>query len=361
MKYALFISLICTSIFVNCQFFNDSSEESTVSSEIVPVFGAPSSFADLVEQIQPSVVYISSTQEIQTRRIHRDYWGRQYGVPETRRSQSLGSGFIIDQEGLILTNSHVIADASEISVTLFEEDRSFRASIVGTDPATDLALIRIDADRQLTPLAFGNSDQIRVGDWTIAVGNPFGLASTVTVGILSATGRRDVPVSGQLRYVDFLQTDASINPGNSGGPLLNMNGEVIGINTAINPEGQGIGFAIPANMAQTVVEQLLENGAVSRSWLGIFIGEVSPELARRSGFENPIGALITGVVRGGPAEIAGIFPGDIILNFNNQEISNSADLPWIASTAGVGSTVTVRIARGTERRSVQITLGELPE
>ena len=324
---------------------------------VVPVPGAPSTFAELVQQVQPGVVYIYTSQVTRVRA--RNYWSP-YGVPETRQSQSLGSGFLIDEDGYIMTNSHVIEGASEIQVVL-HDGTEYPATLVGVDPATDLAVIRIEPTAPITALPFGNSDDVRVGDWVIAVGNPFGLSSTVTAGILSARGRRDVPLGGAIRYVDFLQTDASINPGNSGGPLLNMQGEVIGINTAINPEGQGIGFAIPVNMASTILPQLRENGTVSRSWLGIRIAEVDPDIAGAAGMPEPSGALVTQVVRGGPAEIAGLRPGDIILSFDGTAIEENDDLPWIASTAGVGARVDLEIARGASRDTVTVVMGAMPE
>lgn len=329
---------------------------------VVPVPGAPVSFAELVEQVRPGVVNIFTEQRRPTGRmiVQGMHYGRPYGVPEERMERSLGSGFIIDALGHVLTNTHVIADATAVRVQLLD-GQELEADVVGVDPATDLAVIRIQPFDGMTILPLGDSDAVRVGDWLMAVGNPFGLSSTVTAGILSARGRRDVPLGGALRYVDFLQTDASINPGNSGGPLLNMQGEVIGINTAVNREGQGIGFAIPSNMARQLLPSLVESGRVSRSWLGVFIDAVDPRHAAALGLTRDEGALVADVVPGGPAALAGIQPGEVIVSFNGQLIQSAQDLIWIASTAGVGQRVPIEVAGVDGRRTVQATLGELPE
>jgi serine protease Do len=329
---------------------------------VVPVPGAPVTFADLVEQVRPGVVNIFTEQLRPTGRmiVQGMHYGRPYGVPEERIERSLGSGFIIDAQGHVLTNTHVIADATAVRVQLLD-GRALEADVIGVDPATDLAVIRIQPFEGMTTLPLGDSDAVRVGDWLMAVGNPFGLSSTVTAGILSARGRRDVPLGGSLRYVDFLQTDASINPGNSGGPLLNMQGEVIGINTAVNREGQGIGFAIPSNMARQLLPSLVESGRVSRSWLGVYIDAVDPRRAAALGLPRQEGAMVADVVPGGPAALSGIQPGEVIVSFNGQPIQNAEDLLWIASTAGVGQRVPIEVAGADGRRMVHTTLGELPE
>jgi serine protease Do len=329
---------------------------------VVPVPGAPASFADLVERVRPGVVNIFTEQLRPTGRLlYRGmHYGRPYGVPEERIEQSLGTGFIIDADGHILTNTHVIADATAIRVQLLD-GRQLEAQVVGVDPSTDIAVIRVVPFEGMTVLPLGDSEAVRVGDWLLAVGNPFGLSSTVTAGILSARGRRDVPLGGRVRYVDFLQTDASINPGNSGGPLMNMQGEVIGINTAINREGQGIGFAIPINMARELVPSLVERGRVARSWLGVFIDTVPPDLAQRAGLDRPHGAVVTDVVPGGPAALAGLRPGEIILSFGGRPIEDASDLIWIASTAGVGQSIPLEVLGPDGRRTVPVVLGELPE
>lgn len=329
---------------------------------VVPLAGAPASFAALVEQVTPAVVNVFSTQ-VQTVRAERarPYFGPpSYAPPMARQAQSLGTGFIVDTDGNILTNSHVIQGATSIRVVL-HDGRELDASIVGVDPATDIALIRVEPFEGMRPIPLGDSDFARVGDWVVAVGNPFGLHSTVTAGILSARGRRDVPLGGSIRYVDFLQTDASINPGNSGGPLVDMTGHVIGINTAINAEGQGIGFAIPSNQAREVLDQLRDRGRVSRSWLGVYIGDLDDATATALGMPSSRGALVRRIVRGGPADLAGLKPGDVILQFGETEVATGDDLMWIAQAAGVGSRVPVQVQRGRERQAFEVVLGELPE
>lgn len=327
---------------------------------VVPVPGAPATFADLVERVRPGVVNIYTTQVTQQRRS--PYPALPYGRPPSRPNidRSLGSGFVVDDEGHILTNAHVIEGASSIRV-VSADDTERDAEIVGVDPATDVAVIRVRNTEGLTPLPLGDSDAVRVGDWTVAVGNPFGLSSTVTAGILSARSRRDVPLGGRVRYVDFLQTDASINPGNSGGPLLDMQGHVIGINTAVNREGQGIAFAIPVNMVREILPQLIEGGRVSRSWLGVFIDGVDPDIALAMVLDDTHGALVTRTVEGGPAQIAGMRPGDVIVRFGQTDIAGPDDLKWIASTAGVGSSVPVTLIRGGREVVLDVVMGELPE
>ncbi len=326
---------------------------------VVPVAGAPASFADLVESVRPGVVNIYTTQ-LSQRRIAAPIvpYGRAPQRPRVERS--LGSGFVVDSAGHILTNAHVIEGATSIRV-VFDDDTELDARIVGVDAATDIAVIRVDAFAEIQPLPLGDSDQLRVGDWTVAVGNPFGLSSTVTAGILSARSRRDVPVGGAVRYVDFLQTDASINPGNSGGPLLDMAGRVIGINTAVNREGQGIAFAIPINMVGEILPQLIAGGRVERSWLGVFIEQIDEDVALAMALDSPEGALITRTVPGGPAAIAGIRPGDVIRQFGEASIDTPDDLKWVASTAGVGETVPVSLLRGGTLQTVEVVMGELPE
>lgn len=328
---------------------------------IVPVPGAPATFADVVDRVRPAVVNIFTTQIRRTgRRLYNPWAHDPWGVPETRVERSLGSGFIIDDTGNILTNTHVIADATEIRVQTFD-GRELDAQVVGIDSATDLAVIRIVPYEGMVTLPLGDSDETRVGDWLVAVGNPFGLSSTVTAGILSARGRRDVPLGGGVRYVDFLQTDVSINPGNSGGPLVNMQGEAIGINTAVNRAGQGIGFAIPSNMAVELIPSLVERGRVSRSWLGVFIDEVTPELRRQYGLPDNQGAVVRDVVPGGPAHVAGLRVGEVILAVDGRPLADGEQLAWLASTSGVGQTITLTVAGHEGVHDVDVTLGELPE
>lgn len=338
-----------------------ASEDSPSASAAVPVPGAPPTFADLVAQVQPGVVNIYTAQvERRSRLVQPHPYLPPRRVPDHRVNRSLGSGFIVSGEGHILTNSHVIADALAIRVVL-SDGRERPAQVVGVDRLTDIALLRTVPFEDVEPLSLGDSDALRVGDWTVAFGNPFGLASTVTAGILSARGRRDVPTGGLVRYVDFLQTDASINPGNSGGPLVNLQGEVIGINTAINAEGQGIAFAIPSNMVKQVWPQLREHGRVSRSWLGVSLDALDPAMALAAGLDEPSGALVTRVVPGGPAQRAGLRRGDVIVSFDGSQVASAEALKWRAAEAGVGAEVSVRVLRAGRASSHVVVMGELPE
>lgn len=326
---------------------------------MVPVPGAPSSFADLVAMVTPAVVNIYTTQVVQTRSL-RGHPYFPYGVPERRMAESLGSGVIVDEAGHILTNSHVIEGAAQIRIRL-HDGRELDAELVGVDPATDIAVARVEPFEGMRHLRLGNSDGVRVGDWVVAVGNPFGLNSSVTAGILSARGRRDVPLDGSVRYVDFLQTDASINPGNSGGPLVNMAGEVIGINTAINRDGQGIGFAIPSTMAGQILDQLISDGRVRRGWLGVFVEPITPEMAEQSGLPSATGVMVRGVVKGGPAQLSGIQLGDVIQQFGDTVIEDGADFAWVVSRGGVGERTRLRVVRDGAPIELDVVLGELPE
>lgn len=323
-----------------------------------PSQGSYPSFADVVERIRPAVVNIYTRTQVATQRYYLGP-GRTL-VPEQRRSESLGSGFIMDSKGLVLTNYHVIRDATEIEVRLFDE-RRFKAKVVGEDPKTDVALLQLESGEDLPALELGDSESLRVGDWVIAIGNPLGLTSTVTAGIASATGRRDIPVSGDLKYQDFIQTDASINPGNSGGPLVDLRGRVVGINTLVNSAAQGIGFAIPMNMVKELMPKLTEGGRVQRSWLGIYIGEVPDPLRREIDLPEEGGALVTGVVKGGPGEAAKLAPGDVILMMGNQPVENAAELSWIAGNFPVGKVVKVKVRRGSQDLQLDVRLGALPD
>jgi serine protease Do len=283
-----------------------------------------------------------------------DFFNRYFGeMPRSFETQSLGSGFIISQDGYILTNNHVVENASEITVILHNE-KTYSAKVIGTDPKTDLALIKIDA-KGLPTVRLGDSDKLQVGEWVMAIGNPFGLAETVTAGIVSAKGR----VIGSGPYDDFIQTDASINPGNSGGPLFNIRGEVVGINTAIIEQGQGLGFAIPINIARDLLSQL-KKGEVVRGWLGVVIQEVTPELAQSFGLKQPAGALVSDIEPGSPADKAGIKKGDIILKFNGKEITKMKELPAIVALTPVGETVTVTILRDGKTRDVTLKVAKMP-
>lgn len=334
----------------------------------------PGSFANLVERVTPAVVNISTSSEVRSRVMplpqfppgspFEDFF-RQFepfmrnGIPQRREVTTLGSGFIIDPEGYVVTNNHVVEDATDIRVTL-QDGTQLDAELVGRDPKTDLALLKVDADEPLPFLEFGDSDSVRVGDWVIAVGNPFGLGGTVTAGIVSARGR-DIHAGP---YDDFIQTDASINRGNSGGPLFNLAGEVIGINTAIySPSGGsvGIGFAIPSALAKPVLEQLREFGRARRGWLGVNIQTVTEEIADSLGLDKPRGALVARVTEKGPAEQAKIEPGDVILKFDGREVTEMRRLPRMVAETPVGKTVPVVIWRKGKEMTVQVKIGELED
>jgi serine protease Do len=285
----------------------------------------------------------------------RDYFGPRHEERPSRdfKQRSLGSGFIIDKAGLIVTNNHVIENADQIKVKLADE-REFEAELVGRDPNTDLALIRIKGASDLVALKLGDSDELSVGSWVMAVGSPFGLEQTVTAGIVSAKGR----ALGSGPYDDFIQTDASINPGNSGGPLLNMNGEVVGINTAIVANGQGIGFAIPVNLAQGIVEQLQAHGSVTRGWLGVGIQDLSPELAEYYGIKDKKGILVAQVFEGDPADKAGIKANDVIVEVDGNSIRSSRDLTKTIAGLEVGKKTTVTLLRDGKEKTVTVKIAK---
>ncbi len=324
----------------------------------------PESFSDLAELISPSVVNIRTVKTIKGGgRVFRhffrgprgeedpfnDFFRRFFDDEDRQREfkqRSLGSGFVIDAKGYIVTNNHVVENADKVQVILRDGDR-FEAEVIGRDPNTDIALIKIVTDRSLPAVRMGDSDKLQVGQWVMAFGNPFGLENTVTAGIVSAKGR----VIGSGPYDDFIQTDASINPGNSGGPLMNMRGEVVGISTAIVAGGQGIGFAIPINMASGVIAQLKDHGSVTRGWLGVAIQNLSGELAEYYGLEGRKGVLITEVFAGDPADNAGIETNDIILSVNDQPVNTSRALTRLIADIGVGQIAEIDVLRdGREKR-----------
>ena len=336
--------------------------------------GTPPSFAYLVKKAKDSVVNISTVKVIKGHRgipfpfegpfgkddPFREFFERFFRdhMPKDFRQKSLGSGFIIDKKGYILTNNHVVEGTDKILVKLADETE-LDAEIVGRDPKTDLALIRIKTNHPLKPLPLGDSDKLQVGDWVIAIGNPFGLGHSVTAGIVSAKYRR----IGAGAYDNFIQTDAPINPGNSGGPLLNMAGEVIGINTAIFTRSGGsigIGFAIPINMAKELLPQLKE-GKVVRGWLGVIIQKITPELREKLGLKEERGALVADVVKDGPAHKAGIKRGDVIISFDGKEIHNMNDLPYIVATTPVGKTVEVVVIRKGKKKKFLVEIGRMKE
>ena len=327
----------------------------------------PSSFADLAERLMPSVVNISTTQTIVTRSNpfpnfqfppgspFEDMF-KEFGTPQERQSSALGSGFIIDEKGLVVTNNHVIEGAEDIVVQVNGE-KKFKAKVIGADPLSDIAVLQIETKQKFIPVKFGDSDKARIGDWVIAIGNPFGFGGTVTSGIISARNRS----LGLSRYEDYIQTDASINSGNSGGPLFDMRGDVIGINTAIlgRSGNVGIGFSIPSNSAKIVIDQLIEFGETKRGWLGVRIQDVTKEIAEVEKLDEARGALVASVAANSPSEKAGVKAGDIILEFNGEKIKEMKELPIIVARTEVGKKVEVKIWRNKKEIIKTIILGRL--
>ena len=326
----------------------------------------PSSFADLAEELMPSVVNISTTQTIKTQANPFPFqfppgspfeeMFKDFQRPTERKATSLGSGFIIKKDGTIVTNNHVIANADDIIVRV--DNKEYKAKVLGADPYSDIAVLKIQSSKNFNIVKFGNSDKSRVGDWVIAIGNPFGLGGTVTSGIISARNR-DINLT---RYDDFIQTDASINQGNSGGPLFNMDGNVIGINTAIiSPSGasSGIGFAIPANYASTIIDQLIKYGETKRGWLGVRIQQVTKEIATVAGLNEPKGAFIGGVSEGSPAEKGGMKSGDIVLEFDGQKIETMRNLPKVVANTKPNKRVVVKVWRDKKLITLRLTLGRM--
>ena len=326
----------------------------------------PASFADLAEKLMPSVVNISTTQTITTSvnpfpfqfppgSPFEDMF-KEFGVPQERKTSALGSGFIISEKGIVVTNNHVIKGADDIFVRVNGEEE-YKAKILGKDPLSDLAVLEIISENKFKPVKFGNSDKARIGDWVLAIGNPFGLGGTVTAGIVSARNRS----IGLARYEDFIQTDASINQGNSGGPLFNMDGDVVGINTAILGQSGsiGIGFAIPSNSAKRVIDQLIKFGETKRGWLGVRIQIVTQEIADEKKLDKPRGALVVSVADKSPSDDAGIKSGDIILEFNGVTINQMKELPKIVAETDVGKNVNVKVWRNNKEIVKKIKLGRL--
>lgn len=331
----------------------------------------PAGFSDLAKTAKAGVVNIQTVKTVQGGgRVFEHFFGHPFGnregledffgpflnpQPQNRKEQSLGSGFIISKDGYIVTNHHVIKGADEIKVILHDKTE-LDAEIVGTDPMTDLALIKVDA-KNLQPLTFGKSSEAPIGSWVVAIGSPFGLEQTVTAGIISAKGR----ILGSGPYDDFIQTDASINPGNSGGPLLNLDGEVIGINTAIVRSGQGIGFAIPSDLATGIIDQLIDTQQVSRGWMGVAIQNITPELAEYYGIDSTSGVYVAKVYEDNPAHEAGIKSGDVILEVNGEKIETSRDLTLTIANLKVDETVDVKIIREGREKTVKVKLGKRPD
>jgi len=329
-----------------------------------------SAFVAVADKVRPAVVNIGTVQLSRGRRpfgfdqpfpddpffrdFFRDFFGK--GPRGEFRQSSLGSGVIFDRRGYILTNFHVIKGADEITVR-FSDKHEVRGRIVGSDPKTDLAVVRIQVEEKMAVAALGDSDRLRVGEWAIAIGNPFGLDQTVTVGVISATGRSDV---GIATYENFIQTDASINPGNSGGPLVNLRGDVIGINTAIVASGQGIGFAIPVNMAKRIIEQLIEKGRVARGWLGFSLQPLTAELAQSLGAKSGEGALVASVSSGGPAAKAGLQQGDLILTYDGSKVDDPQHLQRLIAESQIGKTVSLTYLRKGKSGQAQAKVEEMP-
>jgi serine protease Do len=337
-----------------------------------PVRMIPENFSDLADTVSPAVVHIKVEKTVKgssgafghfgqnpfgDNEQFKDFFGRQFGhkrQPEFKQPAQ-GSGFIIDKSGYIVTNNHVVEGADEIKVILKDETQ-YDAEIVGLDPVTDIALIKVDPKKSLPTVQLGNSNDLRVGEWVAAIGSPFGLEYTVTAGIVSAKGR----VIGSGPYDDFIQTDASINPGNSGGPLINMRGEVVGINTMIIAGGQGIGFAIPVDQARGIIAQLKKDGEVTRGWLGVTIQDLKGNLADYYGVEGKSGVMVADVVPGDPADKAGIKPKDIITEVNGKKISTSRDLTNLAAGLSVGDTADVTLLRDGKQETVEVKVGKRP-
>lgn len=326
----------------------------------------PSSFAELADKLSPTVVNVKVTKvekaDFKHPQMHADPFGEFFGhffqgapqMPRDNRSQGAGSGVIISENGYILTNNHVVENAQEVTVTL-ADNKEFAAKVIGRDPKTDLAVLKVETKKDLPVATLGNSETLKVGDWVVAIGNPFGLNHTVTSGIVSAKGR----VIGAGPYDDFIQTDASINPGNSGGPLFNLNGEVVGINTAIIPQGQGIGFAIPIDTAKPLIPQLVDHGEITRGYLGVNIQTITVDLAKALSIERTEGALVTDVVTDSPAAKSGLKRGDIIIDFNGKEIQDSQDLPAKVAATPVGEEVDVTILRDGKEKQIPVIVEKL--
>jgi serine protease Do/serine protease DegQ len=330
-------------------------------------------FVDVAQHVRPAVVHLGTIQKAKSRRgpnvpqgnddpFFRDFFNQFFGSegPDSRsefRRPGLGSGVIIDKRGLVLTNFHVVKGADEILIRLSDK-REYRGQILGTDPKTDLAVVKFQPDHEITVASLGNSDALRVGEWAIAIGNPFGLDQTVTVGVISATGRSDV---GIATYENFIQTDASINPGNSGGPLVNLKGQVIGVNTAIVAAGQGIGFAIPINMVKRVVDQLVDKGKVVRGWLGVALQPLSPDLAQSLGLAGTNGAVVGSTITGSPAAQAGLQQGDVIVTYDNTPVDDYRHVQRLVAETRVGKSVTLQIVRKKQKMDLAVTIAEVPD
>ncbi len=339
----------------------DEKVQPPVAKPAPELISTQQAFIEVSEKVTPSVVNIRAARVRsvgETAPQFEDFFGPFFrGRPQPRpeKEQSLGSGFLISDNGYILTNEHVVRDAEEIKVRLSDQ-RVYDGKIIGIDPRTDVAILKIAAEDKLPTAVLGNSDALRVGQWALAIGNPFGLDRTLTVGVISATGRNEVGIED---YEDFIQTDTSINPGNSGGPLLNIYGEVVGINTAIVASGQGIGFAIPINLARLIADQLIETGEVVRGWLGVSIQPLTPELAESFALNQVGGALVNQVIAGSPAEKAGVQRGDILLTFGGKGVNGVRDLQLMVASTPVGTKAELEVLRNGKRLTLPVTIAEM--
>jgi serine protease Do len=347
-----------------------ADQPATAVTKVSDIPMVPVNFSDLAEKVRPGVVNIQVVKTVKNagfgspfpfKTPFGDFFGPFSGENphQMPMQQGVGSGFVISSDGYILTNNHVIDDATQIKIKL-SDGKEYDAKVVGRDPKTDLALLKAEGASNLHPLQLGDSDSLKVGNWVVAVGSPFGLEQTVTAGIVSAKGR----VIGSGPYDNFIQTDASINPGNSGGPLLNTEGQVVGINTAIFSQSGGnvgIGFAIPVNMAKEIVPQLEQKGHVTRGWLGVGIQKITPELAKSFGLKDEKGALVSQVAKGGPAEKAGIETGDVIVEFDGKKVTDMNDLPRVVASTPVGKTVAVKVLRGGNVMGREVKIAEMEQ
>ncbi|MGB9715232.1 MAG: DegQ family serine endoprotease [Thermodesulfovibrionales bacterium] len=352
------------------ELFSSAYAEPKISQESIDILSKTGrAIAEIVEEVKPAIVNISTTRIIKTkqtidpffndpffRRFFGDEWP--FRLPKERKTMSLGSGVIVDQKGYILTSNHVIQGADEINVTLADK-REFKGKVIGSDAMTDIAVIKIEADN-LQTIKLGDSDKLRVGETVLAIGSPYGLAGTVTMGIVSAVGRANVGIAD---YEDFIQTDAAINPGNSGGALVNVRGELVGINTAIfSTTGgyQGIGFAVPSNMAKAVMDSLIKKGKVIRGWLGVTIQTITPELAKQFNLKDEKGVLVADVIEGSPAEKADIQRGDVIIEYEGKRVEEPYQLRNMVANTSPGEEVTLKIIRENRTETKRVTIGELP-
>ncbi len=365
MKILITVLMIFTSGIFAKDIWNEHPTFKGISKDGVVRFN---DFSKLAKILSPTVANIQV--EVEIRRNMSPYYRNDpmyrffdhfFDAPQgTFKNRGVGSGVIITKNGYILTNNHVVENATTIKVTLLDDDNVYDAKVIGRDPQTDLALIKINAKKDLPFAYLGDSDKLEIGEWVMAIGNPFGLQHTVTSGIVSAKERKEVNPGNRAGYHNFIQTDASINPGNSGGPLFNLKGEIIGINTAINAAGQGIGFAIPINMAKKVIRHILKYGEVKRAWLGVTIQAVSKELAESFNMKRPMGALVTYIVPNSPAEKAGVKVGDVILKFKNKKIRKSNDLPWLASMSEINKEVSIQVLRNGKKFNLKAVMKAMP-